>query len=63
MSGVWVVYDFDGPAYPIAFFAEEIDAHRYRNEIGYGGVQFVHFGMTWNAAFRDVTSRPVLGKR
>ena len=62
-EGCWVVYDFDGPPYPIAFFKDEITALRCINGLGYGRAKFIPFGETWNNAFKDETSRPLVGKR
>jgi hypothetical protein len=46
-EGVWVVYDYDTRAYPLNIFKEEIEAHRYREKLGYGYVRFMEFGIEW----------------
>ena len=46
-EGVWVVYDWDIGAYPIKCFATELEAHRHRNELGYGHVRHWIFGEDW----------------
>lgn len=47
MEGGWVVYDYDVVAYPIAIFSDELEAHRFRKNLGYGYVRFWSFGTEW----------------
>jgi hypothetical protein len=50
MDGAWIVYDFNVGAYPIAIFDNELDAYRFREELGYGYVKFWAFGTKWTDA-------------
>jgi hypothetical protein len=48
MEGVWFVHGFDWNAYPINVFADELEARRHADELGYGSVVFWPFGVLWD---------------
>lgn len=43
-KGAWIVYDWDGNAYPLSLYATEIEALRRINSSGYGKVKFWAWG-------------------
>lgn len=47
-EGAWFVYAYDNAAYPIGLFAEEIDALRVVEHLGYAHAIFWPFGVTWD---------------
>jgi hypothetical protein len=49
-EGVWVVYSYDTGPYIIMVFSKdnEIDAHRYKEHLGYGYVKFWEFATEWS---------------
>lgn len=47
-EGAWFVYAYDHTAYPIGLFAEEIDALRLVEQLGYAHAIFWPFKTPWN---------------
>ena len=42
--GAWFIYSWDWHAYPIALSADELEARRHADKLGYGEVVFWPFG-------------------
>lgn len=44
MNGAWIVFEYDMNPYPLALFADELEARRWADGNGYGRVKFWEWG-------------------